>query len=215
VASAPDGSPVELYRLLPVLGEPELIHGAAAEGAEILELGCGVGRITHRLLELGHPVVAVDESAAMLAFVRGADTVCARIEDLDLSRRFPVVLLMSNLVNTQATQRHAFLRACRRHVSDAGLVLIERLAPDWEPEEAEERAIGPLATRVRDVRRTGRFVAGVVEYRSEGRVWQHPFESHLLDDNELGESLAAAGLELSRVLDESGRWVVATPLDAS
>ena len=73
------------------MGEPEIVHATASPGAWILELGCGTGRITHPLVALGHPVVAVDESPEMLAHVRGAETVCARIEDLALDRRFNVV----------------------------------------------------------------------------------------------------------------------------
>jgi Trk K+ transport system NAD-binding subunit len=42
------------------------------------------GRVTHPLIELGHEVAAVDESPEMLARVRGAQTVLARIQDLDL-----------------------------------------------------------------------------------------------------------------------------------
>ena len=64
---------MELYSLLPPMGEPEIVHAAIPAGAGILELGAGAGRVTHRLLELGHPVVAVDESAEMLARVRGAE----------------------------------------------------------------------------------------------------------------------------------------------
>ncbi|HEY7295719.1 MAG TPA: class I SAM-dependent methyltransferase, partial [Dehalococcoidia bacterium] len=91
--TAPDGSPVGLYALLPPDGEPELIHAAVTPGRELLELGCGAGRITHPLLALGHPVVAVDQSAAMLAHVRGAETVLSPIEKLALGRRFAAVLL--------------------------------------------------------------------------------------------------------------------------
>ncbi len=96
---APDGSPVLLYSRLPALGEPELIHEAVPAGAEILELGAGAGRITHELLALGHEVVAVDNSSAMLAFIRGAETILADLETLDLGRRFPVVVLASNFIN--------------------------------------------------------------------------------------------------------------------
>ena len=63
----PDGCAVELYRLLPPMGEPEIVHAAIPAGAAILELGAGAGRVTHALVALGHPVVAVDESAEMLA----------------------------------------------------------------------------------------------------------------------------------------------------
>jgi ubiquinone/menaquinone biosynthesis C-methylase UbiE len=82
------------------MGEPEIVHAAVPAGASILELGAGTGRVTHRLVALGHPVVAVDESAEMLARIRGAETVRARIEELDLGRRFDAVLLASFLVNT-------------------------------------------------------------------------------------------------------------------
>jgi 2-polyprenyl-3-methyl-5-hydroxy-6-metoxy-1,4-benzoquinol methylase len=58
---APDGSPVEIYRRLPAGNVPQLIHAAVGDGASILELGCGAGRLTHPLAELGHRVVAVDE----------------------------------------------------------------------------------------------------------------------------------------------------------
>jgi len=50
-ATAPDGSPVGLYATLAPLGEPQLIDGAVPSGSEILELGCGAGRITHELIE--------------------------------------------------------------------------------------------------------------------------------------------------------------------
>jgi len=210
-STAPDGSPVDLYVLLPPLGEPEVIHGAIPANAAILELGCGTGRITRPLLELGHSVVAVDESAEMLARVRGAETVCSRIEDLRLGRRFDVVLLMSNLVNTPGEQRSAFLDTCRRHVVDEGVVLIERLPPDWQPAPGSENEAGPVTIRLIEARREGRRVAGVVEYVGGGETWRHEFEDHLLDDAELGVALADAGLELSRVLDDPGRWVEAKP----
>ena len=62
----PDGCAVDFYGLLPPGRDPEVIHGAIGAGASILELGAGAGRVTHALLRLGHPVVAVDESAEML-----------------------------------------------------------------------------------------------------------------------------------------------------
>ena len=91
----PDGCAVDFYARMTAMGEPAIVHDAIGPGASILELGCGTGRITHPLTGLGHPVVAVDESPEMLAHVRGAETVCARIEDLDLGRRFDAVLLAS------------------------------------------------------------------------------------------------------------------------
>src|SRR5207248_9119782 len=92
-AVAPDGSPVAFYLQLPPGRDPDVVHGAIEPGCEVLELGCGAGRMTHRLIELGHPVVAVDQSPEMLAHVRGAATLQADMETLDLGRRFPAVVL--------------------------------------------------------------------------------------------------------------------------
>ena len=101
-ASAPDGSPVGLATLTP-LGEPELIR-SRLRGRRDLQLGCGAGRITHELIALGHGVTAVDNSAEMLAHVRGAGAVRADIRSADLGRTFPVVLLASNFLNAPAQE---------------------------------------------------------------------------------------------------------------
>lgn len=209
--AAPDGTPVGLYLALGTEGEPELIHGAIPSGAEILELGSGCGRITHRLIELGHPVVAVDESAEMLASVRGAETVLARIEDLELGRTFPCVLLMSNLVNTVDLQRHAFLQTCRRHVADDGIILIERLDPSARSGLFESTYSGIRVVVER--KRRGRHVSGVVTYEHpDGRRWTHRFVgARLLDDDEMRDELTRAGLRLRRWLDPKRRWCAARP----
>src|SRR4249919_1102335 len=126
-ATAPDGSPVGLYATLAPLGEPELIHGAVPAGSRILELGCGAGRITHELIALGHSVTAVDNSAEMLSHVRGAETVLADIETLDLGCAFPVVVLASNFLNApEQEELDAVLGACARHVDDGGQVPLGR-----------------------------------------------------------------------------------------
>jgi SAM-dependent methyltransferase len=205
---APDGSPVDLYVLLPALGEAEIVDAAIPDGAEVLELGCGVGRVTPELLRLGHPVVAVDESEAMLAHVMGAQTVHSRIEDLALGRRFACVLLMSNLVNSDE-QREAFLAACARHVAPGGVVLIERHPSDWQPEAGKRRQLGEVESELEDVDIAGRFVSATVRYEAKGRIWRHPFRTRLLDDHELAASLGRASLELVQTLDERGRWVEA------
>jgi SAM-dependent methyltransferase len=207
---APDGSPIDLYLRLPSFGEAERIHKLIPAGADVLELGCGVGRVTHELVRLGHAVTAVDEFDAMLAHVRGAEVVCTRIEDLDLRRRFACVLLMSQLVNVpDDDQRHAFLRACARHVANDGVVLIERHAPDWQPVTGRRGDRGGVAFSLEDVRADGRRVAATVRYEAAGKTWQHPFVARLLDDEELDQELVSAGLRPSRVLGERRTWVEA------
>jgi SAM-dependent methyltransferase len=213
MTTAPDGSPVDLYLRLPSFGEAERIHALVPGGAAILELGCGVGRVTHELVALGHPVTAVDESDAMLACVRGAETVRSRIEDLRLCRRFRCVLLMSNLVNvTDEAQRRTFLRVCADHVGPDGVVLIERQEPDWRPEEGHRGEHGGVTFTLEDVRVEPPVVAAVVRYDADGTTWRHPFVARLLDDDELDGELRVVGLRLAAVHGERRTWVEARPL---
>ena len=81
---APDGSPVPVYLRLPETGESALVASVIPPPATVLELGCGAGRVTSALVAQGYEVTAVDESADMLAHVRGANAVQARIESLHL-----------------------------------------------------------------------------------------------------------------------------------
>ena len=235
----PDGCAVELYRMLPAMGEPEVVHAAIPAGAGILELGAGAGRVTRRLVALGHPVVAVDESAEMLAWVRGADahrdgsgaggtastsaglapvgaeTVRARIQDLDLGRRFEVVLLASFLVNTDdGDLRRRFLEACRRHVDEGGCVLVQRHPPAWFDEAVEgERADGGITFRLRDLGRPGPgLLAATAEYQVGERVWTQSFTAERLDDEALAAALAEAGLAVDAYLTGDGSWVRAVPV---
>ena len=81
--------------------------------------------MTHPLVALGHPVVAVDESPEMLARVRGAETVRARIQDLDLGRTFDAVLA-SHLEAERSADGIAFrLRDLRRPGPDLLAAIVE------------------------------------------------------------------------------------------
>lgn len=210
-----DDSPVGLYLAIGTEGEPELIHSAIPAGASVLDLGCGVGRIAHPLIELGHPVVGVDESAEMLAHVRGAETVHSKIEDLDLGRTFDCVLLMSNLVNTSDDQRRAaFLRTCRRHVGEGGVALIERYDPKLRIQEGVwDGVYGGVAITLE---RTG--PGGTGEWKltyahPDGRQWTQEGAGApcILDDDQMRAALADAGLALVRIFGPKRRWILARP----
>ena len=205
---------MELYSLLPPMGEPGVVHAAIPARASILELGAGAGRLTHPLVALGHPVVAVDESAEMLARVRGAETVRARIQELHLGRRFEVVLLASFLVNTPDRElRRRFLAAAREHVREDGQVLVQRHPPGWFDEAAEgERTAGDMTFRLRGLRRPGPgLLAATVEYQVGDRVWAQSFTTERLDDEQLAAALAEAGLAVDAYLTGDGSWVRAVP----
>jgi SAM-dependent methyltransferase len=210
--AAADGSPVELYARMPTFGEPEMVHEAIPPGTPILELGAGAGRMTHRLIELGHPVTAVDSSAAMLAHVRGAETVHGDIESLDLGRRFGCVLLASQLVNVDDdAQRAAFMATCARHVASDGVVLMQRYDPVWaEDPQPSESTRGGVTIRMLSPRRDRERLTATVEYEVDGRIGRHgPFTSRILSDDELISRLFVAGLAFERWLDERRTWLMA------
>jgi ubiquinone/menaquinone biosynthesis C-methylase UbiE len=56
------------------------------EPKDIVDLGCGPGKLTASLAELGHWVVGIDPSMAMLAGMRGRDlpAICGRAEAIPL-----------------------------------------------------------------------------------------------------------------------------------
>ncbi|KOV99559.1 MULTISPECIES: class I SAM-dependent methyltransferase [Streptomyces] len=213
-AITPDGCAVELYARLPVGEEPDIIAAAVPAGAHILELGCGVGRMTHPLLERGFTVTAVDESADMLARVRGARTIRSSIEDLDLGEKFDVVMLASFLVHAGDEEvRRGLLRTCARHVADGGCVLIQREGPNHHTDVPRER-VDPsgFTVRIASVEPAGEGVNSVhAEYVFPDAVWTQTFLSRPLTKEQFESALAEAGLEVDTYLTPDGMWVRAVP----
>jgi SAM-dependent methyltransferase len=215
-ALTPDGCSVEFYAMMPDFGEPQIVHDAVPPGASIIELGCGTGRITDRLAELGHPVLGVDESPEMLAHVAGAETVCSPIEDLALGRRFDVVLLPSHLINNpDVAVRTALLATCRRHVSDGGCVIIQQHPPEWfaTAGNAKDRVVAGVTLSLRDVTRPAPdLLSGTVEYVAGDRRWTQTFTAMQLSEPALAASLEQAGLRLDRYLTPNQSWLRVLPI---
>jgi SAM-dependent methyltransferase len=208
---APDGSPVEVYRNLPTRGEPEIIDAAIAPKSTILELGCGTGRITRALVALGHRVVAVDSSAEMLAALDGVanvEPIEADILELDLGRRFDVVIAGSNLVNSPVPNGDRFMEVAAHHVADRGALLVEVYPPslDWAAWVGRRSDVGPVGITVRSAVVDGDRLDAVVVYDLDGRLWEQPFSARLLDEAALRRVVAAAGLAFDRWLDERAGW---------
>lgn len=209
-AITPDGCAVELYSRLPVGDEPDIIAAAVPKGASVLELGSGVGRMTHALLERGFGVTAVDESAEMLERVRGARTICGPVERLRLDETFDVVLLASFLVHAgDAEVRRGLLRACVRHLAEGGCVLIQREGEDYHTNVPRER-VDPAGFTVRIVSAepVGDGVDAVhAEYVFPDAVWTQTFRSRPLTKEQFEEALGEEGLRVDRYLTEDGMWV--------
>jgi len=209
---AADGSPVLVYaRLPPGTAEADVITSAVRPGAHLLELGAGTGRVTHVLLARGYAVTAVDNSPEMLACIQGAETVEADIETLALGRRFDAVILGSHMVNTDDdVQRRAFLRACRDHVADHGIVLIEHHTAAWlQTANDGESQAGDVVVALRDVRRHAPFVTATAEYRVDGHVFRQPFTARIFHQAELAQELRDAGF--GTVAPLNATWTLAHP----
>jgi SAM-dependent methyltransferase len=210
-----DGCAVEVYLLLPPLGEAELIATAVPRGSSVLDLGCGTGRIARGLVERGYDVVGVDQSAEMLAHATGFETVQAPIAGLDLDRRFDAVLLASNLVNTPDDgQRRAIVAAAAHHVGGGGVVLAQWEPPDWfdRVRDGSGATLGAVHTELADVRRDGDLLSATVRYRSGGELWTQTFTTRRLDDEALHRELRGAGLSFDRWLSDDRSWFVARPM---
>ena len=162
------------------------------------------------LLDLGHPVVAVDESAAMLALVDDrAERVQADVYALDLRRRFDTVVAASYLVNTWPP---LLLAACARHTEPDGAVIVQRYAPDWASNaETGEAEVGPVTIRVEAIECIDNRLVGEVTYLLDDRSWHQHLDAQVLDDEELARYANYAGLAFDAVIDEFGEWVRLLP----
>ncbi|WP_331723125.1 class I SAM-dependent methyltransferase [Nocardia sp. NBC_00511] len=207
---APDGSAVELYSRLPVGIEPDIVAAAVPVGASILELGCGVGRVTHPLLDRGFTVTAVDESQEMLDRIRGARAVHSSIENLDLGETFDVVMLASYLVHTPDVEvRRAMLRTCVRHLAGSGCVLIQREKEDWHTNLPREHSNpSGFTVRILTAEPMGDGVDSVcAEYEFPDAVWAQTFLSRPMTREQFERALAEVGLRVDRYLTQDRTWV--------
>jgi SAM-dependent methyltransferase len=143
-----EGYDAELYALLHCgnPGDIEFYLAGCAGVAEVLELGCGSGRVLAALATAGHNVVGVDlheglleRAARRIADLPSATLLRGDITELDLGRRFDRVIIPYNtlycLLDDAAVA--AALSGARRHLSPGGQLLLDVYAADpVEPGEA-------------------------------------------------------------------------------
>ena len=193
-----DGCPVEIYAAQPPGGEAEIIHGALPAGTSVLELGCGTGRIADRVAALGHHVVGVDSSAAILTHLRLAQGVHRRIETLDLGERFDAVVLASHLVNTyDPAQRRQFLATARRHLRPGEPLIVQCYPAGYRPSSGLSWTAGPVELELRDVVEHGDGVfSATLMHRYANLTAEQDFSARILTSDALREALASAGFDL-------------------
>lgn len=124
----------------------DIVH--AREGVSVLDLGCGTGKLTARILEAGHPVIAVDFSGQMLqaaahnapgaTFVQGE---LAQVPDLLAGQTFDCIIAVYALHHLPDAEKYALLTALREHLNPEGVIVLGDVSfPDRDGLEAVREA---------------------------------------------------------------------------
>jgi SAM-dependent methyltransferase len=209
---------------------------ADREGSPVLDVGAGTGRVALDLAQRGHEVVALDRDAALLDALlgRGAglevSAVAADARDLDLDRRFPLILVPMQTIQLLGgpSGRGRFLERVRAHLAPGGL-LAAALADALEAFDSEHdqppmpdlREVGgvvyasrPVAVRDLGDRAAIERIREIVTRDGTRTVTDDVVELDRLDPDALTAEAAAFGLRaeaprrLAPTLDYVGSTVV-------
>jgi Methyltransferase domain len=191
--SEPDPGFAELYGSFPDATQVEpWLGGCRAAGGRVLYLGAGAGRLAVPLAAAGVDLVGVDAHPGMLERLRarlpGVELVQSLIEDLDLGRRFPLVIGPSSILGSPGR-----LAVAARHSS--ARVAFEQMNPHW--------LLNGEQSAVRVVRATREHAEIEVDYPGG---WTHQAGGELCWPEDVEDRLAGAGLtlELMRGQDDQG-----------
>lgn len=211
---APDGSPVPVYLAASPGDTAEVLLDVVPPPATVLELGAGVGRETRPLVACGYDVTAVDDSPEMLAHVTGARTVEADMFALDLDERFDVVLGGSHFVDDADPDRRAALyAACARHVTDDGVVLLERYDPAWATDPVTySGTAGVVHISFEVLGREADAVAARLVYDLAGRTWEQSFRFTAVTRASVDAEARPHGLTVTGVHGDDRTWLELRPL---
>ncbi len=200
---------------MPGAEEVECIAELLEPGSSVLDLGAGVGRIGDLLAELGHRVTAVDDSADMLAHVRRARTIQARIEELRLTEKFDAVLLISNLVNYAGAEfRNGILATVAHHLKPTGKAIIEWRPPQWfahRPVGSYQRNEGPTLQTMTILANHDGVIDGEFTLECDGRKLTQSFHVERVSIDELRSMIEGVGMRLDTREPESAVWLQASP----
>jgi SAM-dependent methyltransferase len=117
---------------------------ALAADGDVLELGCGTGRLLVPLAQVGYHVTGLDVSRPMLDVAAGkiaqaglqerVELVQGSLDDFDLQSRFSLIIIPINTFMHcyDLEQQLACLRCVRRHLLPGGQLVIDVFHPDFQ-----------------------------------------------------------------------------------
>lgn len=110
-----------------VHGEVSFLRPLLAEGARVLDAGCGTGRVAQRLAEEGYAVTGVDADAAMIEVAReraaAIDWHVADLASLDLGETFDLVVMAGNVVPFVEADLEAVCTRLAAHLEPRGMLV--------------------------------------------------------------------------------------------
>src|ERR1043165_1597302 len=107
-------------------------------GLRILDIGCGAGLLCEPFTRLGAQVIGIDPSATNIAAARlhaekghlSIDYRCTTVEEMDVRKRFEVVLAME--VVEHVSDVGLFLSRCAAMLKPGGLMVVSTLSRTWK-----------------------------------------------------------------------------------
>lgn len=174
----PDPAFAAAYARLPDAARLEpWLSWCRAAAPPVLYLGIGAGRLAVPLAAEGIELVGVDAHPAMLAAsgrrLPGVQLYRALIEELDLGRRFDLVIGPSSVLTTTAA-----LRAAARHLGPGGRVGLELMNPHWLL-EGEHPGVRVLERSGDQVRMEVDYPGGYVQEAAARLRWPERLEAYL------------------------------------
>ena len=185
---------------------------AGATPIDVLDMGCGTGRLSFQLARRGHRVTGADPAAGMLGVARGQPGGAAirwietGAADLATDTRFDLVIMTGHVFQVFLEDREvvAALANLHRHLAPGGRVAFETRNPavqdwnEWMPDTTRERVdvagVGPVDVHYDIVSVDGEFVTFETHFGfAPDDVVVAPTTLRFTDRDRLAAFLAEAG----------------------
>jgi SAM-dependent methyltransferase len=110
-------------------GEARMIDAMVPRGSQILDAGCGTGRVGGHLAAAGHHVTGVDLDPELIAEARdqhpGSSWQVGDLSEIDLPERFDVIVCAGNVMAFAGpSTRVEILRRFGAHLADGGRAVV-------------------------------------------------------------------------------------------